>query len=120
MRASLESSEAPDTVYADDVELHCWFPQTVLELRGRDAVLEGLLAEAPGRAMERWEVVATESGFAAEYRYRTVGNQVAEVSLGVVLATVDAGRISRCVLTCAGSWDRAAEAEILGAESVPS
>ena len=59
---------------------------------------------------------ATDTGFVAEYRYRTDGPD-SLLSQGVMLATVERGRISRILVTCGGSWDAAAEARILGTVS---
>jgi len=56
---------------------------------------------------------STERGFVVEYSYRTVGNETDTRSVGVIVVTVRAGRISRMLVTCAGSWTPQTEAQIL-------
>jgi quinol monooxygenase YgiN len=110
-RREWEVSEATRSVFSDDVDGVGLWPHEVVHMRGRDVLAAGLAAEAPGRTFEQWDVTVTETGFAAEYRYRTHG-ATSLLSVGVVLATVTAGRISRIVITCGGSWTADDEARI--------
>ena len=119
VRRELETSEASSSVYADDVACVCHFPDTYLELDGRDTMAAGLQSEAPGRTFDQWDVTVTENGFVAEYRYRTHG-ETSLLSVGLVLATITAGRVSRLVTTCSGSWTSDDEERILGRQAVPA
>ena len=103
---------------APDVRTTMMFPDYVGSTTGRDAVAAGLADEAPGRTFETWEPQPTRDGFLAEYAYRTTATdtQPSALSVGLVAATVSGGRITRLVLTCAGSWTRDREAQILGLE----
>ncbi len=119
-RRELEASEATGSVFADDVACVAHFPGALVEMSGRDEMAAGLQAEAPGRTFEQWDVTITETGFVAEYRYRTRGD-TSLLSVGLVLATITQGRISRVVTTCSGSWTADDEARILGdREGVPA
>ncbi len=111
VRREFETSEVSASVYADDVVCVCHFPGTYLELEGRDTMVAGLQSEAPGRTFDQWDVTVTETGFVAEYRYRTHG-ETSFLSVGLVLATITAGRVSRIVTTCSGSWTAEDEARI--------
>lgn len=114
LRRSMEASAVPDGLFIDDVQFEGAYPDQLDRFSGADAIRAALAGEAPGREFDRWEVVSTENGFVAEYCYRTRTNP-SHLSLGVILATVTEGRISRLVVTCAGSWDAQAEARIFGA-----
>jgi hypothetical protein len=116
LRDSLATSSAPGGVFADDVAFEGQFPHQVRREIGRAAVQAALREEAPGRALERWEVDITSTGFVAEYAYRTTGDS-SRLSIGVVVGAVERGRISRLLVTCAGSWDAAAEQSILGTDA---
>jgi hypothetical protein len=116
MRDALSSSIAPTTVFTDDVVLEGQFPEHLVRQEGADAFAAVLRAEAPARTFDRWVVTTTATGFVAEYAYRTVAED-SRLSLGLVLATVVRGRITRAVVTCAGAWDADTEARVLGAQS---
>lgn len=113
LRETMASSTLLPGTFRDDVAFEGLWPHAVV--RGAGTVfLEGALREeAPARTIERWDVITTEAGFVVEYAYRTSG-EVSHLSMGVTVATVEGGRISRMVTTCGGSWDAVAEAQILG------
>jgi quinol monooxygenase YgiN len=114
LRHAMRVSFADPAVFAADCGFTGYWPHEVVRTSGLDALGEGLRAEAPGRDIERWDVVTTEHGFAVEYAYRTHG-ETSYLSVGLVLATVDDGLVSQLTVTCGGSWDADAEARILGA-----
>ncbi len=113
LRRDLERSALTPSAYADDVRFDGMFPQALVRVTGPDAVTALLVDDAPARTIETWDVQPTPHGFALEYSWRTAG-ETSYFSVGTVLATVTDGRISRILCTCAGSWDSAAEAAIMG------
>jgi hypothetical protein len=113
LRDALATSSAPGTVFAEDVAFEGQFPHQVRRDSGRAGLQTMLQEDAPARTIERWDVDTTSSGFVVEYTYRTTG-EPSYLSIGVIVGTVERGRISRLLVTCAGSWDAAAEASILG------
>lgn len=113
LRDAHATSSAPASLFADDAVLEGQFPHQVVRESGRPAIEALLQHDAPGRTVEQWDVDTTSGGFVVEYRYRTTGDP-SYLSIGVILGTVERGRISRVVVTCAGSWDAAAEESILG------
>ena len=113
LRDALATSSAPASLFADDVAFEGQFPHQVQHQSGRAAVEAVLREEAPGRTVERWDVETTGNGFVVEYTYRTNG-EPSSLSIGVIVGAVERGRISRLLVTCAGSWDAAAEERILG------
>ena len=114
LRHALQVSAADGAVFAEDCVLTGLWPHEVTRMHGREELAAGLLAEAPGRDVERWDVVTTENGFAVDYAYRTHG-ETSYLSVGLILAVVEDGLVSRATVTCGGSWDSDAEARILGA-----
>lgn len=112
-RSDVEGSTATPSTYQTDVAFIGMFPDAIVRASGPDELARLLAHDAPGRTFDLWDVQPTPTGFAAEYAWRTTG-ATSYFSVGTVLATVTDGRISRVVCTCAGSWDAAAEAEILG------
>lgn len=100
--------------FAEDVAFEGQWPNHIVRGSGPAFIGGALQEEAPARTFERWDVTVTESGFVAEYAYRTT-EPVSHLSLGIMVATVERTRISRLVATCGGSWDAAAEETILGA-----
>lgn len=113
LRESFQVGAAPGDVYADDIAFVGEFPDHVVRTDGPVAIARLLAAEAPGRTVERWDVTPTAAGFVVEYAYRTIG-EATRYSRGVMVATLDGGRITRLLVTCAGSWDAADEQRILG------
>lgn len=113
LRRDLERSALTPSAYADDVRFEGMFPQALVRVTGPDAVTALLVDDAPARTIETWDVQPTPHGFALEYSWRTAG-ETSYFSVGTVLATVTDGRISRILCTCAGSWDSAAEAAVMG------
>ena len=103
-------------VVAPDATLVTVFPHVVGELSGREGVVRGLLEESAGRTFDRYDHQPTRDGFLVDYAYRTVASdsQPSTLSVGLIAVTVEAGRVSRATITCAGSWDAAREAEIYG------
>lgn len=116
LRADVERSTATTGAYADDVEFRGMFPNALTHVTGPAALTALLREDAPGHTVETWDVQPTPTGFVAEYAWRTTGSP-SYLSVGTVLATVTGGRISRVLCTCAGAWDAAAEAAIVGASS---
>lgn len=119
LRQDLERSALTPSAYTDDVLFEGMFPQALVHVTGPDAVTALLVEDAPARTIETWDVQPTPNGFALEYSWRTTG-ETSYLSVGTVLATVTDGRISRILCTCAGSWDSAAEAAIVGAVTAGS
>lgn len=113
-RATFETSTPDSSAFTDDVITDLMFPHYLARSHGTEALTAGLREEAPRRTVDRWDVVPTDTGFVVEYAYRTGGSDVSTLSVGVILATVTGGRISRLLITCAGSWDAEAEARIYG------
>ncbi|WP_182376053.1 hypothetical protein [Nocardioides sp. WS12] len=113
-RRDVERSALTSSAYADDVLFEGMFPQALVRATGPEAVTALLVEDAPGRTIETWEVQPTPTGFVLEYSWRTTG-ETSYFSVGAVLATVTDGRISRILCTCAGSWDQATEAAVMGA-----
>ncbi len=97
----------------DDVVIDAQFPQTLIHGVGAEGFAQMMASESPARTVEQWDCTTTERGFVVEYSYRTIGNEVDTRSDGVLVATVTGGRISRLLVTCAGSWTPEAEATIL-------
>jgi hypothetical protein len=112
LRQGMETTTFTDEL-AGDVVADAYFPDYVQRLSGPAALQDALAEEAPGREFDRWEIVTTENGFAGEYAYRTTGTATSYLSIGTLLATVTAGRISHLIITCAGSWDADTESRIL-------
>lgn len=110
------ASSALSAAYADDVTFEGQWPHQVARGTGTAYITGALQGEAPARTFDRWDVTVTESGFIAEYAYRTTG-PASHLSIGVIVATVERTRISRLVVTCGGAWDADAEAQILGAHA---
>jgi hypothetical protein len=110
------SGERESDVVAPDATLVTVFPHVVGELSGREGVVRGLLEESAGRTFDRYDHQPTRDGFLVDYAYRTVASdsQPSTLSVGLIAVTVEAGRVSRATITCAGSWDAAREAEIYG------
>jgi hypothetical protein len=120
LHQALVTSTVPDGLFTDDATFDGYFPGAVQRASGPAVIEELLREETPGRDIELWDVAPTANGFAAEYTYRTTGGPVSHLSIGTVLATLTAGRISRLLVTCAGSWDAEAEARILGSVGAAS
>lgn len=118
-RHDVERSALTSSVYTDDVLFEGMFPQALVRVTGADAVAALLAEDAVSRTVETWDVQPTPTGFVLEYAWRTTG-ETSYLSVGTVLATVVDGRISRILCTCAGSWDSAAEAAIMGAVTAGS
>jgi hypothetical protein len=110
------SGESESDVVAPDASLLTLFPHFVGEVTGRTAMVHGLLEEAAGRSFDRYQHQPTRDGFVVDYAYRTVASdtQPSLLSVGLIAATVEAGRVSRATITCSGSWDADREAEIYG------
>ena len=113
LREMFTHSIVRDGTFRDEVTFEGQWPHAVVRGSGIAFIEEAMRAEAPSRTIDRWDVTPTETGFVAEYAYRT-GGDVSYLSMGIILATVEGGRISRIVTTCGGSWDAEAEARILG------
>ena len=116
-RTFLETSgERQTDVVSPAATLTTLFPHSVGELAGRDALVRGLLEEAPARSFDRYVHQPTRDGFVVDYAYRTVASdtQPSLLSVGLLAATVAAGRVTHVTITCSGSWDAAREAEIYG------
>ena len=112
-RSAVAGSDASGPAWADDVEFVGMFPHSIVRATGAEELTRLLAEDAPARTFDVWDMQPTPTGFAAEYAWRTSG-ATSYLSVGTVLATVTDGRISRVLCTCAGSWDAAAEAEIMG------
>ncbi|HET6167200.1 MAG TPA: hypothetical protein VFE07_10260 [Marmoricola sp.] len=119
LRESMATGHVLPGTLRDDAAFEGLWPHAVARGTGPAYLEHALHEEAPSRTFERWDVTVTETGFVAEYSYRTQG-EVSYLSMGVVVATVEGGRISRLVVTCGGSWDAEAEATILGNAAVAS
>lgn len=117
LRESMASGTMLPGTVRDDVAFEGLWPHAVARATGSDLLEAALKDEAPSRTFDRWDVTVTETGFVAEYSYRTHG-EVSYLSVGLVLATVEGGRVSKIVVTCGGSWDAEAEARILGTDAV--
>ena len=116
-RTFLETSgERATEVVAPDATLTTLFPHAVDELAGRDALVHGLVAEAPARSFDRYAHQPTRDGFLVDYAYRTVASdtQPSFLSVGLIAVTVAAGRVTHATITCAGAWDAEHEAAIYG------
>lgn len=114
LHQAFETSTVPADLLTHDVTFDGYFPHEVHRISGPAGVEELLREDAPGRGIERWDVLTTQNGFAVEYAVRTTGGSTSYLSIGTMIATITAGRVSRLVVTCAGSWDAQAEAHILG------
>ena len=120
LRATMETNDIVMDAFADDLEFEGQFPDQVVRGSGHDFLARVLAHdETPRRTIGCWHVTTTEHGFVVEYDYRTT-TEPSYLSLGVVLATVESGRIARLVMTCAGAWDAATEARILSDQVVPA
>jgi hypothetical protein len=110
------SGDREADVVAPDATLLTLFPHSVGELSGRDAMVRGLLEESAARTFDRYDHQPTRDGFLVDYAYRTAASdtQPSTLSVGLLALTVEAGRVTRATITCAGSWDGAREAEIYG------
>ena len=114
VRAALQTSTPDPAAFADDVVTEMMFPHHIGRQDGLEGMTAGLRDEAPMRTFDRWDVVPTDTGFVAEYAYRTGGTDDPRLSVGVILATIHGGRIARLLVTCAGAWTAADEARIYG------
>ncbi len=116
-RTFLETSgERATEVVSPDATLTTLFPHAVGELAGRDALVHGLVEEAPARSFDRYAHQPTRDGFLVDYAYRTVASdtQPSFLSVGLIAVTVADGRVTHATITCAGSWDAEHEAAIYG------
>lgn len=116
-RTFLETSgERATDVVSPDATLTTLFPHAVGELAGRDALVHGLVEEAPARSFDRYAHQPTRDGFLVDYAYRTVASdtQPSFLSVGLIAVTVADGRITHTTITCAGAWDTEHEAAIYG------
>jgi hypothetical protein len=116
-RTFLETSgERATEVVSPDATLTTLFPHSVGELAGRDALVHGLVEEAPARSFDRYAHQPTRDGFLVDYAYRTVASdaQPSLLSVGLIAVTVAAGRVTQAIITCSGSWDVEHEAAIYG------
>ena len=116
-RTFLETSGARATeVVSPDATLTTLFPHAVGQLAGRDALVHGLVEEAPARSFDRYAHQPTRDGFLVDYAYRTVASdtQPSVLSVGLIAATVADGQVSHATITCAGAWDAEHEAAIYG------
>ena len=112
LRDSFEAGESPTDLYVEDVVFDGQFPDAIIRRSGPAAITALMRDEAPARTVEQWDVIETSAGgVVIEYAYRTVATS-SRYSTGVIVATVTAGRISRILVTCAGSWDPATEQRI--------
>ena len=117
LRTFLETSGKRATdVVSPDVTLTTLFPHSVGELAGRDALVHGLVEEAPARSFDRYAHQPTRDGFLVDYAYRTVASdtQPSFLSVGLLAASVADGRVTQATITCAGAWDAGHEAAIYG------
>ncbi len=114
LRDDWAASRLTRTAYAAGLVLDGQFPHELVRRVGPDAVEHLLHEDAPARAIDQWDVQPTPTGFVVEYGDRTVG-EPSYASVGVMVATVADGRISRLVVTCAGAWDGDTETRILAA-----
>jgi hypothetical protein len=120
LRSTMETNEIAADTFADDLQFEGQFPDHVVRGNGTDFLTFVLEHEqTPGRAVGCWHVTPTEHGFVVEYDYRTT-TEPSTFSLGLLLATVESGRIARLVMTCAGAWDAATEARVLSGQEVPA
>ena len=119
LRSLLETNEVPPGLLAEDVVTHLFVPNWAVVVRGRDALLAGLVDEAPSRTIEQWEVHPTGEGFVVEYAYRNHarGDQPATLSIGTVVARLRAGRIADLRTHCAGNWSAELERQVADADS---
>ena len=115
-RSSRPAASGQTDVVSPDVTLTTLFPHSVGELAGRDALVHGLVEEAPARSFDRYAHQPTRDGFLVDYAYRTVASdtQPSFLSVGLIAATVADGRVTQATITCAGAWDAEHEAEIYG------
>jgi hypothetical protein len=114
LRHEMETSgRVAGDLVTDDIVIDAQFPHSLHHGAGAEVFVQMMTGEAPGRTVDRWECTTTERGFVVEYSYRTVGNETDTRSVGVIVATVGGGRISRMLVTCAGSWTPQTEAQIL-------
>lgn len=112
LRDDWAASRLTPSAYAAGLVLDGQFPDQLVRRVGVDDVERLLRDDAPGRAIDQWDTQPTPSGFVVEYGDRTLA-EPSLASVGVIIATVDAGRISRLVVTCSGAWDSETEARIL-------
>jgi hypothetical protein len=116
-RTFLETSgERATEVVASDATLTTLFPHAVGELTGREALVHGLVEEAPARSFDRYAHQPTRDGFLVDYAYRTIASdtQPSFLSVGLIAVTVAGGRVTHATITCAGAWDAEHEAAIYG------
>jgi hypothetical protein len=112
LRVALETSTVPPDTFAADVDLDLLVPHGRMRTSGVDGLERTLRDEAPGRDIERWEVLPIAGGgFAVEYAYRTRGTP--SLAAGLILVTMRDGLISRLAITCAGNWSAETEARVV-------
>lgn len=114
LREDWAASRLTPTAYSAGLVLDGQFPHQLVRRVGVEDAERLLREDPPGRAIDQWDTQPTPSGFVVEYGDRTLG-EPSLASVGVMVATVDDGRISRLVVTCAGAWDSETETRILAA-----
>ena len=116
LRTFLDTSgERATDVVSPDVTLTMLFPRSVGELAGRDALVHGLVEEAPARSFDRYAHQLTRDGFLVVDAYRSRLRRTAQFpDVGLLAASVADGRVTQAIITCAGAWDAEHEAAIYG------
>jgi hypothetical protein len=104
LRRLFETNERPDGLVADDVDFTLVIPGG--QLRGDAAYLMEVLAgDAASREFSVYACTPTPDGFVAEYTYRAIRDHgEVHINVGLVLAEVKEGRITRLSMSCAGNW----------------
>lgn len=118
-RRCIETMDAGDDVFADDVFFDIFPPLWRFQLQGREALTTQLRATATGEVdVEVVRTVPTASGFVTEHVETVRGPEVL-VARHLWLCEVRNGRITEAVGYCNGGWDddlrarHAAEAPML-------
>jgi hypothetical protein len=112
LRTSLETSTAAADTFADDVDLDLLVPHGRMRTSGIVELEQALRDEAPGRDIERWDVLPIAAGgFVVEYAYRTHAHP--SLVTGIMVVTLRDGLIDRLAITCAGNWSPETEARVV-------
>ena len=104
LRRMLETNVRPDGLVADDLDFSLVMPGG--RMRGDAAyMMEALVEDAASREFSVYACTPTPDGFVAEYAYRAIHDDgEVHVNVGLLLAEVKQGQLTRLSMSCAGNW----------------